>query len=688
MTACTETAKNPFFESYNTPHQTVPFNLIKIEHYKPAFLEGIKQQEAEIKAITSNSEAPTFENTILALENSGDLLSRVSNVFHNILSSETTNEMQALAKELSPILSKHGNNITLNEKLFEKVKAVYEKKESLGLNAEQDRLLTSSYESFVRNGANLQDEQKEKYRELSEKLSMLSLQFGDYNLEENNNYKLVLTNKEDLDGLPEGAIEAAKETAKEKGVEEGWVVTLDAPSYIPFMRYAKNRDLRKELYMAYNTKCTHQNTTNTEGIVENLVNYRMELAQLLGYTDYADFVLTKQMAENSQNVYNLLDQLLKAYTPTAKQEVENVRKLAQQLEGKDFELMPWDWNFYANKLMEKDFNFNEEVLRPYFELSRVKEGVFGLATKLYGITFKKNTDIQVYHEDVDAYEIFDKDGKYLAVLYTDFHPRAGKRSGAWMSAYKEQWIDQETGENSRPHITLVMNFTKPTADKPALLTFDEVDTFLHEFGHGLHGIFANSNYESQSGTNVYRDFVELPSQLMENFGTEPEFLNTFAKHYQTGETIPVELIQKLKESENFNVAYLCLRQLSFGYLDMAWHTLKTPFKGDVKAFEKAAWASTQLLPTLEETCMSVQFSHIFAGGYASGYYGYKWAEVLDADAFSLFKQEGIFNEKVAQSFRDNILSKGDTEAPMTLYKRFRGQEPTIDALLVRNGIKK
>ena len=680
-------AQNPFFEKYNTPHQTVPFDKIKNEHYEPAMLEGIKLHEAEIEAIINNHEAPTFANTIVAYEKSGKFLDRVTTVFGNLRSAETNDDLQKIAQKMIPLLSEHSNNISLNEKLFQRVKAVYKQKSKLSLTIEQAKLLDDIYDGFVRRGANLQGEARNKYRELSKKLSTLTLQFGENNLKETNNFQLVLTQKEQLAGLPEGIVEAAAQTAREKGVE-GWVITLHAPSYVPFMTYASNRELRKELYMAYNTKCTKDNEFNTLDIVKDLVNTRMQIAQLLGYKSYADYTLKERMAENSKNVYKLLDQLLDAYTPTAKAEYNEVQELARSTQGKEFRLMPWDWSYYSDQLKNKKFSLNDEMLRPYFELSNVKEGVFGLATQLYGITFRKNSEIPVYHPDVDAYEVLDKDGSFLAVLYTDFHPRAGKRAGAWMTSFKGQWIDDQTGENSRPHITLVMNFTKPTESKPALLTFDEVNTFLHEFGHGLHGIFANTHYESLSGTSVYRDFVELPSQIMENFAVEKDFLSTFAKHYQTGEIIPDTLVQRIIDSSNFNVAYACLRQVSFGLLDMGWYTRTTPFTGDVKAYEQKAWEKAQILPVVEGTCMSAQFSHIFAGGYSAGYYSYKWAEVLDADAFSLFMQKGIFNQEVAQSFRNNILSKGGTEHPMTLYKRFRGQEPTIDALLIRNGIKK
>lgn len=678
---------NPFFEKYDTPHGTTPFDKIKTEHYEPAIREGIRRQAAEIDAIIGNAEAPTFENTVVAYEQSGELLNRVTTVFGNLRSAETNDELQEIAQKMVPLLSEHSNNISLNEKLFERVKAVYDRKDELSLTREQEKLLEDAYNGFVRHGANLQGEAKEKYRELTRELSTLTLQFSENNLKEVNNYQLVLTDKAQLAGLPESAVEAAAETAKERGVE-GWVFTLQAPSYIPFMTYADSRELRRELYMAYNTKCTHDNEYNNLEIVPKLANLRMCIAQLLGYENYADYTLKERMAETSDAVYKLLNNLLEAYTPAAKKEYEEVQALARKEQGAGFTVMPWDWSYYSNKLKDEKFSINEEMLRPYFELGKVIEGVFGLATRLYGITFKKNPHIPVYHKDVDAYEVFDKDGTYLAVLYTDFHPREGKRAGAWMTEYKGQWINPETGENSRPHISVVMNFTKPTESKPALLTHSEVETFLHEFGHALHGIFANSTYESLSGTNVYWDFVELPSQIMENFGIEREFLNTFASHYETGEALPDELIQRMVDASNFNVAYACLRQVSFGLLDMAWYTRATPFEGDVKAYEQEAWARAQILPVVPETCMSTQFSHIFAGGYSAGYYSYKWAEVLDADAFSLFKQKGIFNRKVAQSFRDNILSKGGTEHPMVLYKRFRGQEPTIDALLIRNGIKK
>ena len=677
-----DTIQNPLLATYHTPYNTAPFHLIKTEHYEPAILKSMEMQDEEIDAIVNNPEQPTFDNTIVALEGSGATLDRATTILGNLLSAETSDELQAIAQRVMPKLSEHNNNISLNEKLFARIKAVYESPESAQLNQEDRMLLDKTYDGFIRNGANLPEADKERFRQISSELSVLTLQFSQNNLNETNSYELPLT-LEQLDGVPESAIESYAQTAKEKG-KEGYIVTLHAPSFIPFMKYGRNRELRKQLYMAYNTQCIQDNENNNTEIVKKLVNLRLERAQLLGFQTAADYVLTKRMAENSQNVYQLLNQLLEAYTPTAHKEVAEVVALAKELEGEDFELMPWDWAYYSEKLKEKLFNLNEEELRPYFELSKVIEGVFGLATRLYGITFQKNEEIPVYHPDVETYEVFDENQELLAILYTDFHPRASKRSGAWMTSFKEQWKD-ENG-NSRPHVSITMNFTKPSANKTALLTFSEVNTFLHEFGHALHGMFANTTYQSLSGTNVYWDFVELPSQIMENFAIEKEFLNTFAKHYQTNEPIPAEMIQRIVDASNFNVAYACLRQLSFGLLDMAWYTRTEPFDGDVRSYEKEAWAKTQLLPNVPEACMTVQFSHIMAGGYSAGYYSYKWAEVLDADAFSLFKEKGIFSKEVANSFREHVLSKGGTEHPMTLYKRFRGQTPDIDALLKRNGI--
>ena len=687
---------NPFFEKYTTPHQTPPFNLIKMEHYEEAFMEGIRRDDEHIEKLINNPEPPTFDNTIIDTEDDNgyyDLLDNVSTVFFNLLSAETNDEMDALAQKLQPILTKHANDVRLNKQLFERIKAVYDLYNNpvegapapRELTAEEQRLLEKSYDGFVRSGALLDEAGKDKLRAISEEASMLGLQFSQNLLKEKKAFKLHITDEADLAGLPDTQIQAAALAAKENNLE-GWVFTLDFPSYSPFMQYSEKRELRKKMFMAYNTICTHDNEQNNIEICKRLINLRRELAQLLGYDTYADYVLKHRMAANIQNVYNLLDQLVEAYKPTALKEKEELRDMARQTMGADFVLEPWDAPFYSHKLQLEKYNVDSEMVRPYLELNNVIKGVFGLATRLYGITFKENKDIPVYHPDVKAYEVFDKDGSYLAVLFADFHPRKGKQGGAWMTEYQGQWINQK-GENVRPHVSVVMNLTKPTDEKPALLTLGEVETFLHEFGHSLHGMFANTRFSSLSGTNVWWDFVELPSQFMENYSLEREFLNTFAFHYKTGEPMPDELIQRLIDARNFGVASACLRQVSFGLLDMAYYTKRDAFDEDLIKFEKKAWEKAIIGKQLENTCMTVQFSHIMAGGYASGYYSYKWAEVLDADAFAVFKREGIFNRDTAQRFRDCILSKGGTEHPMTLYKRFRGGEPTIDALLERNGIK-
>ena len=675
---------NPFFEPYGTPHDTAPFDRIRLEHFEEAFMEGIRRDNEQIEKTINNPEKPTFDNTIINTEEDEgyyDLLSRVSSVFFNLLSAETNDEMDALAQKMQPILTQHSNDVRLNPKLFERVRYVHLHHRKL--TPEEKMLLDNCYEGFVRSGALLDEAGKERLRQLTEEASILSLQFSQNLLKEQKAFTLDITDEALLDGLPETAREAAALTAKEQG-KQGWVFTLDYPSFLPFMTYSTQRELRKRLYMARNTVCTHQNSENNLDICKRLINLRREIAQLLGYKTYADYVLKRRMASNARNVYRLLDNLIDAYKPTALKERDELRKLAH----KDVDKMkPWDSGFYSHKLQMKKYNLDAEMLRPYFELKNVINGVFGLANRLYGITFKENKDIPVYHPDVKAYEVFDKDGSYLAVFYADFHPRKGKQGGAWMTEYQGQYIDKK-GENVRPHVSVVMNLTKPTEDKPALLTLGEVETFLHEFGHSLHGMFANTRFESLSGTNVWWDFVELPSQFMENFAIEKEFLRTFAFHYQTGEPLPDELIQRIVKSRNFMAATACLRQISLGLLDMAYYTKKDEFEDDIISFEKKAWKKAILGEQLPDTCMTVQFSHIMAGGYAAGYYSYKWAEVLDADAFSVFKKHGIFNPKTAQSFRDNILSKGGTEHPMTLYKRFRGSEPTIDALLKRNGIKK
>ncbi len=674
---------NPLLGKFNTPHEAAPFDQIKNEHYMPAFEEGIRQGEAEIEAIKNNPEAPTFENTIAALDRAGEFLNRTSGIFFNLLSAETNDEMQDIAQQVSPKLTKFSNDISLDPVLFERVKKVYEQKDKLGLNTEQTTLLDNTYIGFVRRGANLSAADKDKFREISTELSKLTLTFGENVLKETNAYEKLISDKSELAGLPESALEAAAGKAKAKD-KEGWLFDISMPSYLAIMKYADNRDLRKELYMAYGSKSFKGNEFDNQDNVKRIVELRLEMANLLGYKNYADYVLERRMAMNPAGVYGLLDDLYQASYDVALKEKQEIQEYAETL-GFDGEIMPWDWSYYSEKLKVKKFDLNDEMLKPYFELSHVVDGVFGLATDLYGITFKPNKAIPVYNEEVTAYEVFDADGKFLSVFYTDFHPRPGKGGGAWMNDFKGQW--KVDGKDSRPNVTIVMNFTRPTETKPALLTFDEVETFMHEFGHALHGMLANSTYPSLSGTNVYRDFVELPSQIMENWGTEKEFLDRFAKHYETGETIPAELVQKIVDSQNYLAGYLSVRQLSFGYLDMAWHTLEAPYSGDVKDFEEKAWKKAQVFPRIDEVCMSTQFTHLFAGGYAAGYYGYKWAEVLDADAFSVFKEKGLFNKEVAASFRKNILEKGGTEHPMVLYKRFRGQEPTVDALLERSGFK-
>ena len=681
--------KNPFMEPYGTPHNTVPFDKISFNDYEEAFMEGMRRDNEAIDKIINNPEKPTFDNTIAVEDNSKgehyyDLLERVSNTFSCLMSAETNERMEELAQKLSPILTKHENDIILNPKLFERVKYVYENHSEL--TPEEQMLLDKQYDAFVRSGALLDEQGKEKLRILTEEASMLSLQFSQNLLKENKAFTLHITDKAQLSGLPDTAIEAAAQTAKDKKLE-GWVFTLDYPSYSPFMTYSNQRDLREKMYMARNTECIHNNEQNNLEICKRLINVRREIAQLLGYGTYAEYVLKHRMASNTANVYKLLDDLIDAYKPTAIEEQKAIEAKAKAMEGEDFIIRPWDFGYYSHKLQMEKYNLDAEMLRPYFQLDKVIQGVFGLATKLYGITFKENKDIPVYHPDVKAYEVFDKDGSYLAVFYADFYPREGKQGGAWMTEFQGQYINKE-GENTRPHVSVVMNFTKPTAQKPALLTLGEVETFLHEFGHSLHGMLSNCRFESLSGTNVWWDFVEMPSQFMENYSVEKDFLRTFAVHYQTGEPLPDELIERIVRSRNFNVATACLRQVSFGLLDMAYYTQTKEFTEDIIPFEKKAWKDAIITEQIPDTCMTVQFSHIMAGGYAAGYYSYKWAEVLDADAFSLFKENGIFDQKTAQSFRDNILSRGGTEHPMTLYKRFRGQEPTINALLERNEIKR
>lgn len=679
---CTSTS-NPFLETWDTPHATIPFDRISLDDYEPALLEGIRQHDAEVEAIANNPEPASFDNTIAALDRAGQLLEKVSTVAGNLNEANTSDELQDLIMKLMPQLTEHSNNISLNPVLFARIKEVYGTADRSSLTTEQQRLLEDTYRSFVRGGANLNDAQKAEYRRLTNDLSQATLLFDRNHLNATNAYALNITDSTRLRGLPASALDMAAAEAAERQ-QEGWTFTLQAPSYIPLMTYCEDRELRHDLYMAYNTQALEGEGSNRP-VVRDIVNLRLQIAQLLGYSCFADYVLEERMAGSQTAVNGMYDQLLAAYLPAARQEVDAVAQLAQEENGVDFELMPWDFSFYAERLRKAKYNFDEEMLRPYFPLDSVINGVFGLATQLYGITFKENADIPVYHPDVRAYEVFDADGTFLAVFYADFFPRSSKGSGAWMTSYKGQWREAD-GSDSRPHVSLVTNFTKPVAGKPALLTFDEVETFLHEFGHSLHGIFAATTYPSMCSPNVKWDFVELPSQIMENFATEKAFLHTFAFHHETGEQLPDSLLESLIKARNFNAAYACIRQVSFGLLDRAWYTRTTPFDGDVVAYEKEAFAPTQLLPSLPETCMTTQFGHIMAGGYAAGYYSYKWAEILDADAFSVFREAGVINADVARRFRETVLSQGDAEHPMTLFKAFRGQEPTIDALLQRDGI--
>jgi len=677
-------ADNPFLQPFNTPFGAIPFDKIQLGHYLPAFQEAIRKHDVEIEQIVTNQEQPSFQNTIEALEHSGELLSLIANTFFNLNSAETSDEMQQLAEELSPLLTDHANNISLNASLFERVKAVFLQKEQLNLTPEQDTLLKKTYDSFVDHGANLSMADKETFRQLSKQLDTASLAFDKNILKEINDYFLVITDRRQLSGLSDDYLEMAASKAVQKE-KTGWIIDLTAPSYMPAMKFLDNRELRQQLYMAHATKSTHADANDNKELIRSIANSRLDIANLLGYKTYADYVLKHRMAENSTNVYKLLNELLAAYKPAALRETDTVQQYAANL-GFQEQLQPWDWSYYAEKLKNERYSFNEDILRPYFELSKVITGVFDLATKLYGITFRETTQVPVYHPEVQVFEVYDAEERVLALLYTDFFPRAGKRSGAWMTEFKEQYAN--ASGNHRPHVSLVMNFTRPTATKPALLTFDEVRTFLHEFGHALHSIFSDVTYTSVSGTSVFRDFVECPSQFMENYAIESQFLNNFAFHYQTGERIPVEMIERLKEADNYNIGAQCLRQLNFGFIDMAWHTVERPLKKDVITFEKEIEKLTLLLPSIDNACASTSFGHIFSGGYAAGYYSYKWAEVLAADSFAAFQSNGIFDPKTAASFRQNILSKGGSEKPMILYKRFRGQEPSIDALLIANGIQR
>ncbi len=676
---------NPLLEKFNTPFETAPFSKIETAHYLPAIEASIAEGREEIAQICSNSEAPSFENTIEALEKSGEQLGIVTSLFFNLNSAETNDEMQALAQEISPILTNYANDITLNAPLFLRIKTVYNNKESLNLNTEQTTLLEKTYKSFVRNGALLNEEQKSELRAIDEEKSSISLTFGEHVLAENNKYELVIDQEEDLAGLPEGIIEAAALQAKEKGKENVWVFTLDYPSYIPFMTYAQNRDLREKLFKAYVSKCFHNDELDNQEIVKKIAGLRHKRANLLGYTTHAHFTLEERMAESPFKVKSFLEELLEASMPYAKKELEALQKFAKETDGIE-NLKRWDTTYYSEKLKKQLFSIDDELLKPYFQLEKVIDGVFETAQKLYGLNFEQNNDIDVYHEDVIAYEVTDESDKHVAVFYADFFPRSGKRQGAWMTSYRDQYVCE--GKEQRPHVSIVCNFTKPTGTKPSLLTFNEVSTLFHEFGHALHGMLAKGTYGSLSGTNVYWDFVELPSQILENWCYEQECLDLFAKHYENGTSIPVSLIEKIKESANFQAGMATVRQLSFGLLDMAWHAADPSTISDVQLFEREATSATSLLEDVKEACTSCQFSHIFQGGYSAGYYSYKWAEVLDADAFEAFKEKGIFDQETANLFKEHVLSAGGKEHPSKLYKKFRGKEPDNKALLRRAGLLK
>ncbi len=669
-------------QKFNTKHNTAPFSQIKLEDYKAAFEENIAKARAEIDAITNNPAAPTFENTIEALDFSGESLDRLSSIFFNMNSAETCDEMQKIAQDISPLLTAFSNDIALNEDLFKRVKAVYEQKDMLNLSAEQATLLDKKFKSFSRNGALLSEDKKTRLREIDTDLSKLKLTYGENVLAETNSYQLHITHKNDLKGLPEGTIEAAESLAKSKNLE-GWIFTLDYPSYIPFVTYADNRELRKELAIANGKKAFQNNEFDNQEITLKIAKLRFERANLLGYKTHSDFVLEERMAQSPEKVKSFLNDLLAKAKPASEKEFAQLTAFAKEVDGID-QLEKWDGAYYSEKLKQKLFDFDDEQLKPYFKLENVLNGAFTVAEKLFGISFKEVFDIDKYHEDVQTFEVLDSEGNLVAVFYTDFFPRKGKRNGAWMTSFKPQYI--KDGINERPHVSIVCNFTPPTETKPSLLTFNEVTTLFHEFGHALHGMLANTTYPSLSGTSVYWDFVELPSQVMENWCYEPEALAIFAKHYETEEIIPQEYVTKIKESASFLEGMATLRQLSFGILDMAFHSKDPNQISDVKAFEKLAFDGTSLYPDVAENCMSVSFSHIFQGGYSSGYYSYKWAEVLDADAFAYFQEKGIFNKEVATKFKENVLSKGGTELPMELYKRFRGQEPKPEALLKRAGL--
>ncbi len=674
--------KNILLKPFDTPYQTPPFHLIKEEDYLPAFKEAIAMAGNEIDKITGNSEPPSFENTLESLEKAGKQVTTISNIFFNLNHAATNQNIQKIAREVSPLLTKFSNDIWLNGKLFQRVKAVHDNTDISSLPQDSQKLLQDAYQEFVRRGALLSGDEQKEYRKITEELSKLALEFGEHVLAETNDYKLNITNEKDLSGLPDGVVEAAAALAAAEK-KEGWIFSLHFPSYMPFMKYADNRELRKKMFLAFSRRGNRNNANDNKEIIKKIVSLRVKKANLLGYKTHADYVLEKSMAASVNTVKDFLDELLEASYTFAGKDIKAVTAFAEKSGLKD-NLERWDFMYHSEKLKKETLGLNDELIKPYFRLENVEAGVLGLATRLYGITFTENSNIPKYHKEVKTFEVRDENGDFLAVLYLDFFPRPNKQGGAWMTSFREQYV--ENGKDVRPQVSLVTNFTRPTETKPSLLTFREVETFLHEFGHGLHGMLSRVRYESQSGTNVYRDFVELPSQIMENWATEKAWLKEVAVHYQTGEIIPDDLIDKLVESRKFQSGYASVRQLSFGLTDMAWHTLTTSFKGDVIDFEKKAMQPTELFPPIEGSCMSTAFSHIFDGGYAAGYYGYKWAEVLDADAFELFKEKGIFNKEVAHSFRVNILEKGGTRHPMELYKAFRGHKQSIKPLLKRSGL--
>ena len=676
--------ENPFLTESKAPFGAPEFDKIKNEHYLPAFEAGIAEAKAEIDAIVANQEEPTFENTIEAMEYAGETLNRVANVFYNLMEANTNDEMQQIAEQISPMLNEYSMYVSLNADLFAKVKSVYEKKDELGLEKDQLKLLEDNYKSFVRGGANLSDEDKELYSKWSEELSLASLQFSKNVLAATNAYTLHIKDSADLAGLPEFVKTMAAETASEKGLE-GWAFTLDAPSYSPFLKYSEVRNLRKDMWTAYNTRAIGGEFDNTD-VVKKIVDLRIRIANILGYETYADYALEERMAKDKATVNGFIKELLDPSMEFAKKDVADVYAFAKKNGFEDSQLMPWDFSYWSEKYQQAEYSLSAEELKPYFQLESCIDAVFGLATRLYGISFTELDNVPVYHEDVKVYEVKDADGSHLALFYADFFPRASKRGGAWMTDFRGQSI--RDGVEYRPFISTVMNFTKPTADAPALITHDELTTFLHEFGHALHGMFAEGRYPSLTGTSVSRDFVELPSQIMENWAFEPEYLNSFAKHYQTGEPIPAELIEKIVAAKNYLAGYAQVRQLHFGYLDMAWHSLtELPAEGTVE-FEQKTLAPYAVMPSVEGSAFSCSFSHIFSGGYSAGYYSYKWAEVLEADAFSLFKEKGIFNTEVSGSFRENILSKGGTEEASVLYRNFRGHDPEPQALMEKLGLVK